>query len=120
MGELNGCSGYIPSNLVEELTDPEELLNVPALLQEQRSGVRADRGVNGTDGSGDREGEGEEEEEEEEEEGSVHKMKALFDYDPAQDSPNANSEVELALTEGELVTVFGKSDEDGFFKVGVA
>ena len=44
-------------------------------------------------------------------------MKALFDYDPAQDSPNENSEVELAITEGDVVTVFGKPDGDGFFKV---
>ena len=109
MGELNGCSGYVPSNLVEPLTDPDELLRVPALLQEQRSGGR---GVNGTHSSTeevDGGGEGGE--------GSMHKMRALFDYDPAQDSPNSSSELELAVNEGDLVTVFGRPDPSGFFKV---
>ena len=107
MAKLNGLTGYIPSNLVEELTDQEELLRVPALLQEQMAGVREGRGVNGTDGSP-QEGEGGE---------GTHKMRALFDYDPAQDSPNENSEVELTIAEGDLLTVFGKPDMDGFFKV---
>lgn len=104
MAELNGNTGYVPSNLVEVLTEQEELLRVPALLQEQRSREQG-RGMNGTNGDP-REGEGD-----------SHKMKALYDYDPAQDSPNENSEVELAITEGDLVTVYGKPDTDGFVKV---
>ena len=47
-------------------------------------------------------------------------MRAIYDYDPAQDSPNSESsgsEVELAFAEGDVLTVFGKPDEDGFFQV---
>ena len=51
--------------------------------------------------------------------GSAVKMRAIYDYDPAQDSPNtqSGSEVELAFTEGDILTVFGQPDEDGFFQV---
>ena len=113
MAELNGKTGYIPSNLVEEIKEEEELARMEALLQEQRS--RAATGTEHTDSAsqhlrngngGNPGGAGEE-----------HKMKALFDYDPVQDSPNTNSEVELAITEGDVLTVFGKPDGDGFFKV---
>lgn len=98
--ELNGRRGYIPSNLVEEVTDQDELSRMKEALQEQSARGSSSRqlGING------------------DQEGS-HAMKALFDYDPARDSPNANSEVELAITEGDMVTVFGKPDGNGFFKV---
>ena len=99
--ELNGRRGYIPSNLVDEVTDKDELSRMEEALQEQSargSSLSRQLSING-----DREG--------------SHTMKALFDYDPARDSPNANSEVELAITEGDNVTVFGKPDGNGFFKV---
>ena len=117
--KLNDKSGFIPSNLVEEITEEDELSQIESLLQEQRSrataGGTADstshprRNMNGNGNSSGEEVDGEG--------GSPHTMKALFDYDPARDSPNANSEVELAISEGDVLTVFGKPDGDGFFKV---
>lgn len=103
-GELNGKSGYIPSNLMEEITDPEELGQIQTILEAQRTGVQdGSRNMNGNQQITDND--------------KPYKMKAMFDYDPAQDSPNENSEVELALTEGDIITVFGKPDKDGFYKV---
>lgn len=98
--KLNGKMGYIPSNLVEQITDEEELSRMETLLQEQLSQAQQ-RSMNGNQGSPD----------------GAQKMKALFDYDPARDSPNENSEIELAINEGDVVTVFGKPDGNGFFKV---
>lgn len=104
--ELNGKAGYIPSNLVDRITDEEELSRMEAILQDQSSRCAAQpHSVNGN--SRESLGEG-------------LKMKALFDYDPARDSPNENSEVELAISEGDMVTVFGKADANGFFKAEVA
>lgn len=86
--------------MLEEITDGSELAQIQPLLHSQNS-------LNGRDqfsGGGD---------------GSVTKMRAVYDYDPAQDSPNSESgsEVELAFVEGDVLTVFGKPDEDGFFQV---
>jgi len=40
---------------------------------------------------------------------------ALYDYDPTELSPNVDSEVELAFKTGEILTIFGDMDDDGFF-----
>ncbi|PAV92121.1 hypothetical protein WR25_10651 [Diploscapter pachys] len=44
------------------------------------------------------------------------KMVAKFDYDSRQLSPNVDAEqVELSFRQGEIITVFGEMDEDGFY-----
>ena len=40
---------------------------------------------------------------------------ALYDYDPCELSPNVDSEVELAFKTGEIITIFGDMDDDGFY-----
>ena len=99
-GELKGQIGFVPSNMVEEITDPDELAQVKVTLavHSRRRGQQALNGVG-------------------KESSSSKKMRAMFDYDPEQDSPNENSEVELTITEGDVVTVFGSPDEEGFYKV---
>ncbi len=104
IGELNGKEGYIPSNLLEEVTDQEELAGISTLLQAQANQRHDNAHLQNRNGI-------------HTEDNSSQKMKAVFDYDPALDSPNENSEVELTLNEGDIVMVFGKPDEDGFFKV---
>ncbi|XP_070573780.1 RIMS-binding protein 2-like [Ptychodera flava] len=42
-------------------------------------------------------------------------MLAIFDYDPRLSSPNVDADVELAFRTGDIITVFGDMDEDGFF-----
>ena len=44
------------------------------------------------------------------------KMVAKFDYDSRQLSPNVDAEqVELSFRQGDIITVFGEMDEDGFY-----
>ncbi|XP_077336804.1 peripheral-type benzodiazepine receptor-associated protein 1 isoform X3 [Lithobates pipiens] len=43
------------------------------------------------------------------------KMVAMFDYNPRESSPNMDVEAELSFTAGDIITVFGPMDEDGFF-----
>ena len=45
----------------------------------------------------------------------VKRKIALYDYDPTELSPNVDSEVELAFKTGEILTIFGDMDDDGFF-----
>ncbi|KAL0979479.1 hypothetical protein UPYG_G00185640 [Umbra pygmaea] len=56
---------------------------------------------------------------------STRRMVALYDYDPRESSPNAdvetqcgrdrlNEEAELTFCAGDVITVFGEIDEDGF------
>ena len=102
-GELGGRVGFAPSNMLEEITDEEELAQIATLLARghaQNSLNGRERPPVGVDGS-------------------VTKMRAIYDYDPAQDSPNteSGSEAELAFAEGDILTVFGQPDEDGFFQV---
>ena len=88
--------------MLEEITDETELTQISTLLHTQNSLNGCDRPPAGMVGS-------------------ATKMRAIYDYDPAQDSPNSESgsEVELAFTEGDILTVFGRPDEDGFFQVNV-
>nr|DBA34163.1 TPA: hypothetical protein GDO54_001752 [Pyxicephalus adspersus] len=42
-------------------------------------------------------------------------MVAMFDYNPRESSPNMDVEAELSFTAGDVITVFGPMDEDGFY-----
>ncbi|OXB71367.1 UNVERIFIED_CONTAM: hypothetical protein H355_011744 [Colinus virginianus] len=42
-------------------------------------------------------------------------MVAVFDYNPKESSPNADAEAELAFSAGDIITVFGSMDDDGFY-----
>ncbi|XP_036069539.1 RIMS-binding protein 2 isoform X10 [Oryzias melastigma] len=55
---------------------------------------------------------------------STRRMVALYDYDPRESSPNIdveyegsrlNEEAELTFCAGDVITVFGEIDEDGFY-----
>ncbi|XP_030756116.1 RIMS-binding protein 2 [Sitophilus oryzae] len=44
------------------------------------------------------------------------RMIALYDYDPQELSPNVDAEqVELSFTTGQVITVYGDMDDDGFY-----
>ena len=47
-------------------------------------------------------------------------MRVLFGYNPAVDSPNENKDEELCIEEGDVVTVFGRPDGDGYYQVDTA
>ncbi|XP_061868287.1 peripheral-type benzodiazepine receptor-associated protein 1 [Colius striatus] len=42
-------------------------------------------------------------------------MVAVFDYNPKESSPNADVEAELTFNAGDVITVFGSMDDDGFY-----
>ncbi|XP_041078543.1 RIMS-binding protein 2 isoform X2 [Polyodon spathula] len=46
---------------------------------------------------------------------STTRMVALYDYDPRESSPNVDVEAELTFCAGDIITVFGEIDEDGFY-----
>uniref|UniRef100_A0A8C3JI29 RIMS-binding protein 2 n=1 Tax=Calidris pygmaea TaxID=425635 RepID=A0A8C3JI29_9CHAR len=43
------------------------------------------------------------------------RMVAVFDYNPKESSPNADVEAELTFSAGDVITVFGSMDDDGFY-----
>ena len=45
------------------------------------------------------------------------RMKALFDYDPRELSPNPDIELELPFRQGDIIIVYGEMDDDGFYLV---
>ncbi|XP_057347464.1 RIMS-binding protein 2 isoform X8 [Manis pentadactyla] len=46
---------------------------------------------------------------------TTRRMVALYDYDPRESSPNIDVEAELTFCTGDIITVFGEIDEDGFY-----
>ncbi|XP_069470946.1 peripheral-type benzodiazepine receptor-associated protein 1 isoform X3 [Ambystoma mexicanum] len=42
-------------------------------------------------------------------------MVAIFDYNPRESSPNVDVEAELPFTAGDIITVYGSMDDDGFY-----
>nr|XP_017204573.2 peripheral-type benzodiazepine receptor-associated protein 1 isoform X3 [Oryctolagus cuniculus] len=46
---------------------------------------------------------------------SAHSMVAAFDYNPRENSPNMDVEAELPFRAGDVITVFGGMDDDGFY-----
>ena len=42
-------------------------------------------------------------------------MVASFDYMPTESSPNENPDLELRFNTGDVITVFGNMDHDGFY-----
>ncbi|XP_064235629.1 RIMS-binding protein 2 isoform X3 [Aotus nancymaae] len=46
---------------------------------------------------------------------STRRTVALYDYDPRESSPNVDVEAELTFCTGDIITVFGEIDEDGFY-----
>uniref|UniRef100_A0A8B9ZJP8 RIMS-binding protein 2 n=1 Tax=Anas platyrhynchos TaxID=8839 RepID=A0A8B9ZJP8_ANAPL len=46
-------------------------------------------------------------------------MMAVFDYNPKESSPNADAEAELTFSAGDIITVFGSMDDDGFYYVSI-
>ncbi|XP_045700023.1 RIMS-binding protein 2 isoform X7 [Phyllostomus hastatus] len=102
-GETCARSGLIPCNMVSEIhADDEEMmeqlfrqgflpLNTPVeRLERTRRGGRQHPVP-------------------------TRRMVALYDYDPRESSPNIDVEAELTFCTGDIISVFGEIDEDGFY-----
>uniref|UniRef100_A0A0K2TTB7 RIMS-binding protein 2 n=1 Tax=Lepeophtheirus salmonis TaxID=72036 RepID=A0A0K2TTB7_LEPSM len=106
-GESNGKSGYVPCNMVSEVQVDDE--RVAEELFRDQSGRNTNQNNNSKkrdleDRWGDIY-----------EDSTVKKKLALYDYDPAELSPNVDSEVELKFRTGDIIEVFGDMDDDGFY-----
>ncbi|XP_016091620.1 RIMS-binding protein 2 isoform X5 [Sinocyclocheilus grahami] len=101
--EICGRRGLIPCNMVSEIqTDDDEMLDqllkqgflplntpIEKIERNKRSGRQHPV--------------------------STRRMVALYDYDPRESSPNVDVEAELTFCAGDVITVFGEIDEDGFY-----
>ncbi|XP_069476207.1 RIMS-binding protein 2 isoform X16 [Ambystoma mexicanum] len=101
-GETCGRAGFIPCNMVSEIQADDEMvdqllkqgflpLNTPIekLERNRRSGRQHSV--------------------------STRRMVALYDYDPRESSPNVDVQAELTFCTGDIITVFGEIDDDGFY-----
>ncbi|XP_037672993.1 RIMS-binding protein 2 isoform X1 [Choloepus didactylus] len=103
-GETCARLGLIPCNMVSEIqADDEEMME--QLLRQGFLPLNtpvekiADRGTRGG----------------RQHPASTRRMVALYDYDPRESSPNVDVEAELTFCAGDIITVFGEIDEDGFY-----
>ncbi|XP_063310431.1 RIMS-binding protein 2 isoform X14 [Pelobates fuscus] len=124
-GETCGRSGFIPCNMVSEIqaddeemmdqllkqgflplnTPVEKIVNCERFKESSRSVHRRSRKSkrerNRRSGR--------------QHSVSTRRMVALYDYDPRESSPNVDVEAELTFCTGDIITVFGEIDEDGFY-----
>ncbi|XP_056612948.1 RIMS-binding protein 2-like [Triplophysa dalaica] len=100
-GESGGHFGFVPSNMVSEIPVEDEELKQYLLqqgyLQEETDSLETSESSCVTDSL------------------KVHRMVAIFDYDPWESSPNMDFEAELPFRAGDIIYVFGEMDRDGFY-----
>ncbi|XP_071027339.1 peripheral-type benzodiazepine receptor-associated protein 1-like isoform X7 [Oncorhynchus clarkii lewisi] len=121
-GELNGRHGYVPCNMVSEIqvedeetretllqqgflsthANMEKIVESTAMWEDSLESSSQDPSQSGVAMANPA--------------GPVpRRMKAIFDYDPRESSPNADIEAELTFSAGDVIYVFGDMDDDGFF-----
>ncbi|NWZ87283.1 RIMB2 protein, partial [Poecile atricapillus] len=101
-GETCARVGLIPCNMVSEIqADDEEMMDQllkQGFLPLNTPIEKIERGRRGR-----------------QQQLSTRRMVALYDYDPRESSPNVDVEAELTFCTGDIITVFGEIDEDGFY-----
>ncbi|XP_033115172.1 RIMS-binding protein 2-like isoform X6 [Anneissia japonica] len=118
IGELNGKRGFVPYNMVQETqTNSEEPHTKPPRNQssEPTTGELIRTDTNSTPQEYQSPVNGHQSSSSQKEVERCMLMRAIFDYDPSVSSPNPDIENELSFQQGELITVYGDMDEDGFF-----
>ncbi|XP_077509735.1 RIMS binding protein isoform X3 [Amblyomma americanum] len=93
-GECNGRVGFVPCNMVSEVHLDNENAEPPRSRPAQQRGNDSWGGVMRP---------------------QPKRMVALYDYDPAELSPNPDPFSELAFSTGDVIYVYGDMDEDGFY-----
>ncbi len=107
-GEGGNRSGYVPCNMVSEVQVDDDHV-AEELFKEQSKSNSSTTSVSVNNNTVD------------DRWGDIYESTparqklALYDYEPSELSPNVDSEVELAFSTGDLVTVYGEMDDDGFF-----
>ncbi|KAL4703509.1 hypothetical protein ACJJTC_018093, partial [Scirpophaga incertulas] len=92
-GECRGRRGYVPHNMVAEVSEQEA---AGAQAQAQQAKPR-DRWTDAYASQ------------------PVRRMVALYDYDPQELSPNVDADAELSFQTGQIIHVYGEMDDDGFY-----
>ncbi|XP_074869767.1 peripheral-type benzodiazepine receptor-associated protein 1 isoform X1 [Carettochelys insculpta] len=115
-GECAGRAGYIPCNMVSEVEVESEEVKMELLKQgyiltassaesvvelEEQENHTPRLGCSRPDSGADLI--------------TPRTMVAAFDYNPRESSPNADVEAELTFSAGDVITVFGSMDDDGFY-----
>ncbi|XP_051491470.1 peripheral-type benzodiazepine receptor-associated protein 1 isoform X3 [Apus apus] len=114
-GECAGREGYIPCNMVSEVQVDNDEIKKQLLKQ---GFLPADRPRESTAGLGKEKYKshpGQKQKDFEAELLPSRSMVAVFDYNPKESSPNADVEAELTFSAGDIITVFGSMDDDGFY-----
>ncbi|CAH0402680.1 unnamed protein product [Chilo suppressalis] len=88
-GECRGRRGYVPHNMVVEVSEQEAVGQAAAKPRDRWSDAYATQ--------------------------PVRRMVALYDYDPQELSPNVDADAELSFQTGQIIHVYGEMDDDGFF-----
>ncbi|XP_061326588.1 peripheral-type benzodiazepine receptor-associated protein 1 isoform X7 [Pezoporus flaviventris] len=115
-GECAGREGYIPCNMVSEVQVENNEIKKQLLKQGFLPANTPMESIEGLD----------KQEKYKSHAGQKHKdceaelltsrrMVAVFDYNPKESSPNADVEAELTFSAGDIITVFGSMDDDGFY-----
>ncbi|XP_047521880.1 RIMS-binding protein 2 isoform X8 [Pieris napi] len=88
-GECRGRRGYVPHNMVVEVSEQEATGQVSAKPRDRWTDAYANQ--------------------------PVRRMIALYDYDPQELSPNVDADAELSFQTGQIIHVYGDMDDDGFY-----
>ncbi|XP_031985451.1 peripheral-type benzodiazepine receptor-associated protein 1 isoform X2 [Corvus moneduloides] len=135
-GECAGREGYIPCNMVSEVpVESSELKQqllkqgfLPADTESPGNGTfsppprrqtvpppKPRRSKKGLDKQEYKSQPGQKHKDIEAELLTPRRMVAAFDYNPKESSPNTDVEAELTFSAGDIITVFGSMDDDGFY-----
>ncbi|XP_053617014.1 RIMS-binding protein 2 isoform X4 [Plodia interpunctella] len=87
-GECRGRRGYVPHNMVAELSEQEAAQAAPKPRDRWTDAYATQ---------------------------PVRRMVALYDYDPQELSPNVDADAELSFQTGQIIHVYGEMDDDGFY-----
>ncbi|CAG9559185.1 unnamed protein product [Danaus chrysippus] len=88
-GECRGRRGYVPHNMVVEVSEQEATGQAAAKPRDRWTEAYANQ--------------------------PVRRMVALYDYDPQELSPNVDADAELSFQTGQIIHVYGEMDDDGFY-----
>ncbi|XP_014736989.1 PREDICTED: peripheral-type benzodiazepine receptor-associated protein 1 isoform X3 [Sturnus vulgaris] len=112
-GECAGREGYIPCNMVSEV--PVESSELKQQLLKQGFLPADTESPAGLDKQEYKSQAGQKHKDIEAELLVPRRMVAAFDYNPKESSPNTDVEAELTFSAGDVITVFGSMDDDGFY-----
>ncbi|XP_072209924.1 peripheral-type benzodiazepine receptor-associated protein 1 isoform X7 [Excalfactoria chinensis] len=115
-GECAGREGYIPCNMVSEVQVENKEIKMQLLKQGFLPADPPTESIAELDKQEKYKTQpGQKRQDFEAELLTPRSMVAVFDYNPKESSPNADAEAELTFSAGDIITVFGSMDDDGFY-----